>query len=193
MNRLRIAATTLFVVLLPALAIASEEAGGHESKVLWHTINLVLVLGILGYFARTPIRTYMAERRQNIEAGIEAARRQLAEAERQLAECNERIATLDHEVEEIRRTVRAQAESERDRLLADARVAADRIRRDANTAVEQESRRARDELRNEAAEMAVRLAADLLKRQVTDSDRARLVDEFVERVEASPPATATRS
>jgi hypothetical protein len=41
--------------------------------------------------------------------------------------------------------------------------------------------------------MAVRLAGDLLKRQVTDSDRARLVDEFVERVESSPPATATRS
>jgi hypothetical protein len=41
--------------------------------------------------------------------------------------------------------------------------------------------------------MAVRLAADLLKRQVTDADRARLVDEFVERVESSPPAAANRS
>jgi F-type H+-transporting ATPase subunit b len=192
-KRLRIVVPTLLVLLRPALAMASEEAGGHESQMLWHTINLVLVLGVLFYFARTPIRTYMAERRQNIEAGIEAARRQLAEAERQLSECNERMATLDHEVEEIRRTVRAQAESERERLLADARVAAERIRRDAHIAVEQESRRARQDLRNEAAEMAVRLAGDLLKRQVTDSDRARLVDEFIERVEASPAATPTRS
>jgi F-type H+-transporting ATPase subunit b len=190
---LRIVATALFLLLLPALALASEEGGEHESKLLWHAINLALVLGLLFYFARTPIRTYMAERRQNIEGGIEAAQHGLAEAERQLAACNERMASLDHEVEEIRRSVRAQAENERERLLADARAAAERIRRDAHAAVEQESRSARQHLRNEAAEMAVRLAGDLLKRQVTESDHARLVDEFVERVESSPPAAATRS
>ena len=89
--------------------------------------------------------------------------------------------------------MRAQAENERDRLLADARAAAERIRRDAQLAVEQEARSAREALRNEAAEMAVRLAGDLLKRQVTDADRSRLVDEFVERVESSPPAAANRS
>ena len=193
MSRLRIVAAALVLLLVPALAMAAEEGGGHESTIFWHAINLALVLGVLFYFARSPIRTYMAERRQNIEAGIEAARQGLAEAERQLAACNERMTSLDHEIEEIRRSVRAQAENERERLLADARALAERIRRDAQAAVEQESRRARAELRNEAAEMAVRLAGDLLKRQVTDSDRARLVDEFVERVGSSPPATATRS
>ena len=193
MSRLRLVAPALFLLLEPALAIASEEGGGHESKLFWHAINLVLALGVIGYFARTPVRTYMAERRQNIEAGIEAARRQLAEAERQLAACDERMTALDHEVEEIRRSVRAQAESERERLLADAHVLAERIRRDAHAAVEQEARSARQQLRNEAAEMAVRIAGDLLKRQVTDSDRARLVDEFVEHVGSPPPATATRS
>jgi F-type H+-transporting ATPase subunit b len=193
MTRLRLVASALFLVLIPVLARASEEGGGHESKLFWHAINLALALGVIGYFARAPIRTYMAERRQNIEAGIEAARRQLAEAERQLAACDERMTSLDHEIEEIRRSVRAQAANERERLLADARAMAERIRRDAHTAVEQESRRAREELRNEAAEMAVRLAGDLLKRQVTDSDRARLVDDFVERVGSPPPATAPRS
>jgi len=106
-SRLRIVAPALFVLLVPALAMASEEAGGHESKLFWHALNLALVLAVLLYFARTPVRTYMAERRQSIEAGIEAARRQLAEAERQLAECNERMASLDHEVEEIRRAPQA--------------------------------------------------------------------------------------
>jgi F-type H+-transporting ATPase subunit b len=192
-KRARILVPALLVLLAPALALASDEGGAHQSSLLWHAINLALVVGVIGYFARTPIRTYMAERRQNIEAGIEAARHELSEAESRLAACNGRVASLDQEIDEIRRTVRAQAETERERLLADARVAAERIRRDAHTAVEQESRRAREDLRNEAAEMAVRLAGDLLKRQVTDSDRARLIDEFVERVESSPPAAATRS
>jgi F-type H+-transporting ATPase subunit b len=180
------------VSLAPALAFASEESGGGSGNLIWHLANLALVLAVIIYFARTPIRTFMAERRQNIETGIESARRDLAEAEQRLAECNQRIASLDREVEGIVAAVRAQAETERERLLADARSAAERIRRDAQLAVAQEARSARQALRNEAAEMAVRLAGDLLKRQVTDSDRSRLVDEFVERVETSPPA-ANRS
>lgn len=189
----RLVVPALVVLLAPAIALAAEEGGGHGAHLGWHFINLALVIGLIVYFARTPIRTFMAERRQNIETGIESARRELAEAERLLAECNARIASLDREVEGIRNTVRAQAENERERLLADARTVAERIRRDAQLAVEQEARGARAALRNEAAEMAVRLAGDLLKRQVTDSDRARLVDEFVERVESSPPAAANRS
>jgi F-type H+-transporting ATPase subunit b len=191
-SRVRSVAAALFVSLAPALAFASEEGGAASSNLFWHLANLALVLAVIIYFARTPIRTFMAERRQNIETGIESARRDLAEAEQRLAECNQRIASLDREVEGIVAAVRAQAETERERLLADARSAAERIRRDAQLAVAQEARNARQSLRNEAAEMAVRLAGDLLKRQVTDGDRSRLVDEFVERVETSPPA-ANRS
>jgi F-type H+-transporting ATPase subunit b len=182
-------ASALFVWLAPAVALASDEGGAHGGHLVWHLINLALVIGVIGYFARGPIRNFLAARRVDIEAGIESARRELAEAEQRLAECNQRIASLDREVEGIRDTVRAQAENERERLLADARSVAERIRRDAQLAVEQEARSARAALRDEAAEMAVRLAGDLLKRQVTDTDRSRLVDEFVERVESSATAT----
>ena len=180
------------VFLLPAVALASEEAAGHESNLFWHALNLALILGVIIYFARSPIQSFMADRRQSIEQSIESAKRELESAEARLAECNARVNSLDREIEEIRNAVRAQAESERDRLIADARTAAERIRRDAALAVEQEGRRAREELRDEAAEIAVRLAGDLLKRQVGDTDRARLVDEFVANLE-SPGRPAARS
>lgn len=176
--------------LAPALAFASEEGGAHESHLVWHLVNLALILGVLIYFARRPLQNFMAERRTSIEQSLASAKQELATAEARLAECNARVASLDREIEEIKSNVRAQAESERDRLLADAHAAADRIRRDAVVAVEQEGRRARTALREEAAEIAVRLAGDLLKRQVGDADRARLVDEFVASVESSPAATA---
>jgi F-type H+-transporting ATPase subunit b len=193
-KRAAVLAAALLVSVAPIVAGAAEVAGGaedaHHGSSLWHYLNLALIVGAIVYFARTPIRTYMAERRQSIEAGLIAAQRELDEAQHRLAECNARVAALDREVESIQRAVRTQAEQERDRLLADARAAAERIRRDAGIAVEQEARRAMDQLRDEAAEMAVRLAGELLARQVTDADRARLVDEFVERVETSPAAAA---
>jgi F-type H+-transporting ATPase subunit b len=185
------AAVFAFAVLLPAIAFAEEHAGGgHEGNLLWHAINLALVVGVIVYFARSPIQAFMADRRSSIESNLAAAKRELDAAEARLAECNARVNSLDREIAELRASVQAQAESERDRLLADARAAAERIRRDAALAVEQEGRRARDELRDEAAEIAVRLAGDLLKRSVGDADRARLVDEFVASVESSPAPTA---
>jgi F-type H+-transporting ATPase subunit b len=183
-------ATLVAIALAPTVALAEEHGAGHEANLVWHAINLALIVGVIVYFARTPLRTFMAERRSSIETNIATAKRELESAEARLAECNARIASLDREIEEIRTAVRAQAEAERDRLVADARAAAERIRRDAAIAVEQEGRRARNELRDEAAEIAVRLAGDILERQVGDADRARLVDEFVAGVgSAHEPAT----
>jgi len=177
-------------LLLPAVGFAAEEGGGHESNFMWHAINLLLIVGVIVYFARSPIQTYMAERRTSIESNLDSARRELENAEAKLAECKARVDSLDREMAEIRDAVRAQAEGERDRLLADARAAADRIRRDAQLAVEQEGLRARESLREEAADLAVRLAGDLLKRQVGDADRSRLVDEFVASIESSRESAA---
>jgi F-type H+-transporting ATPase subunit b len=180
-------------VLVPAIAFAEEHGGGgggHEGNLVWHAINLALVVGVIVYFARSPIQAFMAERRSSIESNLAAAKRELDSAEARLAECTARANSLDREIAELRAAVQTQAEAERDRLLADARAAAERIRRDAAVAVEQEGRRARDELREEAAEIAVKLAGDLLKRSVGDADRARLVDEFVASVESSRETTA---
>lgn len=180
-------------VLAPAVARAAEEGHGHGNEAMtlfWQGLNLAILIGVIVYFGRGPIREFMADRRTNIEDGIATAQQELDAAERRLAECNQRVDALGAEIEDIKHSVRAQAETERDRLIGDAQAAADRIRRDALLAVEQERRRARGDLRNEAAEMAVRLAADLLQRQVGDADRARLVDEFVASIESAPSPTA---
>ena len=97
---------------------------------------------------------------------------------------------MNEQLAEIRETSRDRAEAEGERILADARAAAERIRNDARAAVGQELRRAREELRQEAADLSVELAAGILRGQVTPGDRDRLVDEFIEKIErpAAPGA-----
>lgn len=177
------------LAMLPATALAAEESRG--SSTLWHLANFALFLAAVVYFGRTPIRSFLAERRRDIEENLGSARRELSAAEARLEECRSRLANLDRELEELRTTVREQAEAQRRRILDDARAAAERVRRDASAAVEQEVRRALGSLRLEAGELAVRLAADLLKQRVGDEDRERLVDEFVQRIENPGPGDAT--
>lgn len=189
MRAARALAPALLLALLPIAARAGEDSHSASAGTLfWHAFNLLVLIAVLVYFARAPIAGFLAARRSQIEEGIESAGRELAEAERRLAACEQRAASLESELDEIRRVVRQQAEGERDRLLAEAHATAERIQRDAVAAAEQEVRHARERLRTETVDIALKIAADTLRGQVTDADRARLVDDFVQRVEQTPTA-----
>ena len=181
----------LFTLAFAAPALAAE--GAPLGTVLWHAFNLSLLIGIIVYFARTPIREMMASRRSQIESELADARTQLERAESQLSEWQERMNALDTELEGIRSAVRAQAEGERDRILADAEASAERIRANAVAAVDQETRRARDVLRVESAELAIERAGQILEERITAEDRDRLFGEFLEHLEHAPAESGNGS
>lgn len=174
---LRLAALLL---LVPAPAFA--ETGG-EAGFVWEIVNLALLLVVLVYFARKPVLTYLADRRRGIEQNLESSAKLLSEAESRLAEWSRRADGLDAELASIRESTRKSAEAQKEAILADARASADRIRESAAAVVERELLVAREQLREEAADLAVQLAARILSEQVTDADRQRLVDEFIAKVE----------
>jgi len=169
------------LLLVASPAYAAEDAhGGH---LLWQIANAVLLLAVLIYFARKPVLAFLATRRDTIASNLESAAQVLAESERRLAEWNQKAASLDQQASAIHDDTRRAAEAERDRILADARATADRIRQSASAVALRELAQARETLRREAADLAVELAAKILREQVNDADRARLVDEFIGRIE----------
>ena len=179
-------ALTWLLVFAAAPAQASE--GGGLAEHMWPAINLLILIAALVYFARKPIVGYFADRRGEVAGELKAAADQLGEAEATYAKWQRRLIDLETELEEIRGTSRQRAEAERERILEAARASAERIRRDASAAVDQELRRAREELREQATQLALKIAAERLEREVTDADRDRLLDEFIERVEQLPDA-----
>jgi F-type H+-transporting ATPase subunit b len=188
----RLALVVLLALSLPGVALASSEAGEGAGlgRLFWEITNLVLLLGVLIYFARKPIRGYFGQRRGQIHESLEGSARLLAEAEGRMNEWQAKLERLDAETVEIAANARRQAERERERILADARAAAERIRKDGQSAVEQEVRRARAALREEASDLAIELAERMLRQEVTAADRERLVDEFVARIEQTASGSA---
>jgi F-type H+-transporting ATPase subunit b len=191
MNARRLASALVLGVLAAASAQAAggehAEHGGGAGDLLYHVLNFALLVAVLVWFGRKPVRTFLAERRVGIVENLKGAEGVLAEAESRLTEWQRKIRSLDVELEQIRATARDRAEAERARILADAEAVAERIRRDAASVVGQEVRRAQAALRREAGDLAVEIAERLLREGVTQADRARLVDEFVQRI-AAPPA-----
>ena len=173
----------LAAAVTPGTALAAGDGESAGAEFFWTIVNLFLLFGVLWFFGRKPLVAWFAERRDRIQGEVEAAANLRREAEERHARWERKLGELETELEEIRGSVRARAETERARILEDARNAAERIRADAEISIDQELRRARDELRREAADLSVELAADLLRGQLTDVDRDRLIDEFVAKIE----------
>jgi F-type H+-transporting ATPase subunit b len=186
----RRAALVVLLLLAPVAPAAASEGGGGLGDLAWPVLNLAILIAALVYFGRRPIQDFFATRQDRIRDDLDAAASALAEAEARHTEWQRKLTRLDAEMARIREQARERAEAERRHILADASVAAERIRRDARSAVDQELRRAREELRREAAELALELAAETLRTRVSDADRSRLVDDFIETIESRDPGAA---
>lgn len=176
----RSAAILVLLWFAPSAAYASDEGG---MAMVWEIANLALMVGVLVYFARKPVLTFLSERRNEIQGNLAGAEQLLEEAEGKLQEWSQRAAQLDAEVESIRAAAQKAAQQERDAIVADAQVTAERILASAGSVVERELRAARESLREEVADLATDLASKILIEKVNDQDRLRLVDEFIQKVD----------
>jgi F-type H+-transporting ATPase subunit b len=174
----------LACVAAPALAAGeAHDAEASGAGFIWHVVNFLLLVGVLVALVRKPARKFFAERRAQIHEDLNGAASLLKRAESRYAEWQRKLVDLDAELERIRAAARERAAAERERILSEARDAAERIQLEARASVDQELRRARGRLREEAADLAAKIATDLLREQVTDRDRERLTDEFIARVD----------
>lgn len=181
-------AALLAVVALPALALA---AGGGEHHVdsgvivkdfIWRCINFAVMVGLIVYFVRKPIRNGLQNRRAEIEKSLADAAAARDAAEAKALEYQEKLAKAAAEIESIYAAIRREGEVERDKILASAREMAAKIELEADAKAASAVARARTELRAEAARLAVELAEELLAKNVTAADQKRLVDEYMQKV-----------
>ncbi len=185
-------AVALSVILHPLPAYASDPSADGLQALFWPAVNLFILIAALVYFTRKPLQAFFEKRRSDIKAELQSAAEQLVTAETTYAKWQRRMIDLEGELDEIRETSRQRAEVERERIIEDARATADRIRRDTAAAVELELRRAREILREEATQLAIDLAGERLSREVTEADRDRLVDEFIDLIASTPDSGASQ-
>jgi F-type H+-transporting ATPase subunit b len=170
----------------PAFASEAAAEHGHAGPdwgyFVYHSIGLALLLGVLVYYTREPLQTFLLDRSAAIRRQIEGAEAALATARAEAAELRARLERANEENEALVRTVAAQAEAERGLALERARQAAERIRQESRRSADQEITRARRELQEEAARLATSIAAEILREGMTPDDDRRLVGEFVEQI-----------
>lgn len=160
---------------------ADTSIGGVVSlETIAKLINLLIFVALAVYFLRRPLSEKLQERREGIRRALMRAQEERDAAQAKLAEVEERLGRLDAEVETMRVQAHREAEEERERIRRQAEDDAVKIRSQAQREIESISKTARAGLRAFAAEQSVRLAEELIRREMRPEDDARLVSEYVE-------------
>lgn len=176
----------MFVALISSVIMFAAGEGadapwwntpGFEA---WKFFNLtIFVLGLV-YVLRRPLGEALRARREGIRRDLMRAQEERNAALAKLEEVEARLARLDAEVEGVREQANGEAAAERERIKRATEEDARKLREQAQREIESAGKAARQELRRYAAEQSVRLAEEMIRRDMRPEDDERLVNREIE-------------
>ena len=166
---------------------------GHETPdeepmsgpFLFMLINFGILLVLIGKYG-SPVARQMAESRSDtIKSALDEAAKLRQAAADKLDEYSAKLIAAEAEMATMLTNMRADAESERARIIAAAEEQAIAVKKDADLRIAAEIERARFELAREVAIAAAAAAEKLVREKATGADHAALVDTFIKDVESA--------
>ncbi len=189
--RIVVIAVTLMCLGAPALVRAAAEEEAHASgfsALLWPILNFIILCGTLYYFLNKPLSTYLSDRHTSIRKDLVEAAELKAAAATQLATIDQKLKALPAELDALRKRGAEEAAAEEQRITAAAQAERDRLLDQARREIELQTRLAKREILEHAADLSVQLATERLQHEVTPADQSRLVDRYLEQVREKPSA-----
>lgn len=167
-------------------AEGGEGEAGHGESV-WATlgrlVNFALLAGTLFYFLRSPITTYLQQRRVQVRSDLTRAAEMKVAAAEQMAGIEAKMRALPDEIAALGRRGAEEIAAEGVRMEAQAAAERQRLLEQARREIDAELRVAERELKTRAGELAVAVATERVKGAITGADQARLIDRYVAQVE----------
>jgi F-type H+-transporting ATPase subunit b len=169
----------VLLLLLPETALAATEG---EAESIWATIarllNFAILAGALTYFLKAPIAGYLASRSTQIRKDLVTAAELRSAATAQLAEIEQKMKALPAELASLKQQGAEDVKAEQARIAQAASAERERLIEQTHREIAMRLRIARRELTAHAAQLAVSVAEQRIKRTITPDDQMRLVDRY---------------
>lgn len=175
----------MLIVFLAAFALFAFELiidgeypwWNYPGLELWKFVNLFVFIACGLYLHRRfgrPIREALRARSEGIKRDLIRAQAERDQALAKLAEVEARFERLDSEVSTVKERARAEADAERERIKSATELEISKIRDQAKRELESAGKAARHELRRFAAQESLRIAEEILAKEIGPEDDARL-------------------
>lgn len=174
----------MFLSLIQNAVLVMLEGAGWQTyfpiETLAKVFNLVVFVGLISFFLRRPLGAAFTARREGIRKDLMRAQEERNVALAKFEEVEGRLKQLDAEVEAIRAQAQREGAEERERIERSTQEDIRKLSEHAQREIEIAGKTARAELRAYAAEQSVKLAEEMIRRDIRPEDDARLVAEYVE-------------
>jgi F-type H+-transporting ATPase subunit b len=154
---------------------------------IWTILTFLVLVWLLRRFAWGPLLEALDRREKLITSAVEDAQRTKAELARVREDSERLLAEARREAGSLISQARADAERLRGELREKASAEAAVISRNAEREIEQQTRRAIQQLRQEAIDLSLLMASRILQRNVSRQDNDALIQDFVGEIDRKPP------
>jgi F0F1-type ATP synthase membrane subunit b/b' len=147
------------------------------------SVNLALLIGILVFKLRIPMRNFVFQRHQSIAREIELVSGKLLQARQKYEELNRKLNSIEVEIRTLRAEITQDAATARDRIVSEANRLASEVGRDSKQSVSGLYSELRILLYREFSGRVLDHSESLLRERLTDEDRKRIRREFSTQME----------
>jgi len=136
--------------------------------IFWQTLIFLVVIYVLGKFAWKPILGAVKTRDESIASALKSAEKAQHELENLKVENEKMIAEARKERSKILKEASRIAEDMRSKAKEDASVIGDKMMEEARAGIISEKENALREIRDQVAELSLKITEKLLKKNLTD-------------------------
>ncbi len=177
--------------------LESASGGGWWHRILpyldypgfefWKFFNLAIFAAVLIYilFRKANLGLAFKQRRESIKNELEKAQQERDAALAKLHEVEERLAGLNNQIATINENAKREAAAERERIAKATEEEIAKLTTQGQRDIENAARTAKKDLQRFTAEQSVRLAEEILRREMRPEDDARMIARNIEEMGAA--------
>jgi F-type H+-transporting ATPase subunit b len=160
----------------------NEHSGRGAIEIVARIVNFAILAGTLTYFLRSPLRNYLAGRDTQIRSDLVNAAETKREAAAEIEAIDQKMRALPAELDALRAEGAKEIAAEEGRIKSAAAAERDRLLEQARREIDLQVKVAERDLVAHAADLAVGVASERIRKNITDEDQKRLVDRYVQQL-----------
>lgn len=184
--------TVVGCLALTALAAETEQGPSSFKKIWmlsWRLLNFLILAYFLVRLLKKPLSSFFQESARVIREQLQGTEQACQEAEQELQEMENRLEALDQEIQKLQGVIGEHGQRERDKIIANARQTAEQMLEKAKLEAAYSAQQAKNQLRLEVIDEAVRMAAESIRKAIASGDQERLVNEYLQDLKQMPSSS----
>lgn len=168
-------------VLLALPCFAADGVGFNRQTydLVMRVVNFAILAYIIYRYGKDPLKDFLASKRASVVLSFEQIDEQKEEIARQHEEQNTLLAQMDQKIDSIRNYYHRLAQDEKEKIMARANATRDHILKDGQERADREFEKGKAEFRKDVVELAIQLAEQRIRQEITTTDNENLVQDYL--------------